>query len=140
MVTELLSALVLIYMVLAFHRRFKQVDPYLAVQVILFGGVMPALLNFVDVVSDAGALRGDGADATAAHQGCEAAAAASAVHAWGASHYLRRGGLIRISFFAAALASFLALRILRSISSGAYTVPRQFAAPQWQRAAESSPS
>jgi hypothetical protein len=35
---------------------FKDVDQYLAVLVVIFGGIMPALINFVGVVSDAGAL------------------------------------------------------------------------------------
>jgi len=42
--------------VLAFYRLFKGVDQYLAVLVVILGGVMPALLYFVNVVSDAGAL------------------------------------------------------------------------------------
>jgi Domain of unknown function (DUF4386) len=35
---------------------FKEVDQNLAVLAVIFGGVMPALINFVGVVSDAGAL------------------------------------------------------------------------------------
>jgi len=35
---------------------FKGVDQNLAVPVVIFGGVMPAIINFVGVVSDAGAL------------------------------------------------------------------------------------
>jgi len=41
---------------MAFYRLFKGVDQNLAVLVVIFGGVMPALITFVSVVSDAGAL------------------------------------------------------------------------------------
>ena len=53
---DLLCAVVLIFLVLAFYRLFKDVDQDLAVLVVIFGGVMPALIDFVGVVSDAGAL------------------------------------------------------------------------------------
>ena len=53
---DLLCAVVLIFLVLAFYRLFKDVDQNLAVLVVIFGGVMPALIDFVGVVSDAGAL------------------------------------------------------------------------------------
>jgi hypothetical protein len=53
---DLLCAVILIFLVLAFYRLFKDVDQNLAVLVVIFGGVMPALINFVGVVSDAGAL------------------------------------------------------------------------------------
>jgi hypothetical protein len=53
---DLLCGLILIFLVLAFYRLFKELDQYLAVLVVIFGGVMPALINFVGVVSDAGAL------------------------------------------------------------------------------------
>src|SRR4030088_3576211 len=55
-VADLAGAVVLIFLVLALYRLFKGVDQYLAVLVVIFGGVMPALINFVGVVSDAGAL------------------------------------------------------------------------------------
>ncbi len=55
-VADLVGAVVLIFLVLAFYRLFKDVDQYLAVLVVILGGVMPALINFVNVVSDAGAL------------------------------------------------------------------------------------
>src|SRR3989449_1809411 len=45
-----------IFLVLAFYRLFKGVDQQLAVLLVIVGGVMPALINFVNVVSDAGAL------------------------------------------------------------------------------------
>jgi hypothetical protein len=53
---ELLGGLILIFLVLAFYRLFKGVDPYLAVQVVIFGGVMPAVIYFVNVVNELGAL------------------------------------------------------------------------------------
>src|SRR5882762_3214813 len=65
MVSGLLGAVVLIFLVLAFYRLFKGVDQQLAVLLVIVGGVMPALINFVNVVSDAGALmvaRSGGAD------------------------------------------------------------------------------
>src|SRR6476646_1326387 len=56
MVADLVGAVILIFLVLAFYRLFKGVDQHLAVQVVIFGGVMPALIYFVNVVSDSGAL------------------------------------------------------------------------------------
>jgi hypothetical protein len=56
MLSDLLGAVVLIFLVLAFYRLFKGVDQHLAVLLVIVGGVMPALINFVNVVSDAGAL------------------------------------------------------------------------------------
>lgn len=56
MASELLGAVVLIFLVLAFYRLFKGVDQQLAVLLVIVGGVMPALINFVSFVSDAGAL------------------------------------------------------------------------------------
>lgn len=56
MASDLLSAVVLIFLVLAFYRLFKGVDQQLAVLLVISGGVMPALINFVNVVTDAGAL------------------------------------------------------------------------------------
>jgi Domain of unknown function (DUF4386) len=53
---DLLCGVILIFLVLAFYRLFKGVDQNLAVLVVIFGGVMPALIDFVGVVSDAGAL------------------------------------------------------------------------------------
>jgi hypothetical protein len=55
-VSDLVGAVVLIFLTLAFYRLFKGVDQHLAVLVVILGGVMPALINFVGVVSDAGAL------------------------------------------------------------------------------------
>ena len=56
MVGDLIGAVVLIFLVLAFYRLFKDVNQQLAVLVVILGGVMPALIYFVNVVSDAGAL------------------------------------------------------------------------------------
>jgi hypothetical protein len=55
-VGDLVCGVILIFLVLAFYRLFKGVDQNLAVLVVIFGGVMPALINFVGVVSDAAAL------------------------------------------------------------------------------------
>jgi hypothetical protein len=55
-VSDLACAVILIFLVLAFYRLFKGVDPSLAVMVVIFGGVMPALINFIGVVSDAAVL------------------------------------------------------------------------------------
>ena len=55
-VGDLACGVILILLVLAFYRLFKGVDQNLAVLVVIFGGVMPALINFVGVVSDAAAL------------------------------------------------------------------------------------
>ena len=62
MVADLCGAVVLIFLALAFYRLFKNVDRDLSVLVVILGGVMPALLYFVNVVNDAGVLtivRGD---------------------------------------------------------------------------------
>ena len=56
MVSELVGAIVLILLTLAFYRLFESVDRNLAVQVVIFGGVMPAVIYFVNVVTDAAAL------------------------------------------------------------------------------------
>jgi hypothetical protein len=53
---ELVCAVILIFLVLAFYRLFKGVDQYLAVLVVILGGVMPATIVFVGVVSEGGAL------------------------------------------------------------------------------------
>ncbi|MBV8203993.1 MAG: DUF4386 domain-containing protein [Candidatus Eremiobacteraeota bacterium] len=62
MVTDLAGAVALVFLVLALYQLFKGVDNNLAVLVVIVGGIMPAVLYFVNVVSDAGALmavRGD---------------------------------------------------------------------------------
>jgi hypothetical protein len=55
-VSDLFGAVILIFLVMAFYRLFKGVDQNLAVLVVIFGGVMPALLDLVSVVYDAAAL------------------------------------------------------------------------------------
>lgn len=55
-VCDLACAVILIFLVLAFYRLFKGVNQNLAGLVVIFGGVMPALIIFVGVVSDLGAL------------------------------------------------------------------------------------
>jgi hypothetical protein len=55
-VGDLVCAVTLIFLVLAFYRLFKAVDQDLAVLVVIFGGVMPAVIYLVNAVSDAGAL------------------------------------------------------------------------------------
>ncbi|MGA8478299.1 MAG: DUF4386 domain-containing protein [Chthoniobacterales bacterium] len=55
-VGDLVCGVILIFLVLAFYRLFKGVDQNLAVLVVILGGVMPAIINFVNVVSDAGTL------------------------------------------------------------------------------------
>jgi len=53
---DLLGAVVLVLMTLAFYRLFAGIDGSLAVMVVIFGGVMPATLYFVGVICDLGAL------------------------------------------------------------------------------------
>jgi len=55
-VGDLVCGVILVLLGLAFYRLFKDVDRSLAVLVVIFGGVMPALITFVGVVSDAAAL------------------------------------------------------------------------------------
>ncbi len=54
--SDLVGGVILVLLTMAFYQLFKGVDQNLAVLVVIFGGVMPALLNFVGVVSDAAAL------------------------------------------------------------------------------------
>jgi hypothetical protein len=56
MVGDLAGGVVLIFLVMALHRLFKGVDRNLAALVVIFGGVLPAGITFVGVVSDAAAL------------------------------------------------------------------------------------
>jgi hypothetical protein len=55
-VADLAGAIVLVMLTLAFYRLFAGVSRDLAVQVVIFGGVMPALVYIVNSVSDAAAL------------------------------------------------------------------------------------
>jgi uncharacterized protein DUF4386 len=56
MLSDLVGGVILIFLVLAFYRLFKDVDQQLAVLLVIFGGVMPAVLSFVNFVNEAGAL------------------------------------------------------------------------------------
>jgi hypothetical protein len=51
-VVDLAGAIVLVFLTLAFYRLFAGVDRNLAVQVVIFGGVMPSLLYLVGVACD----------------------------------------------------------------------------------------
>jgi hypothetical protein len=51
-VSDLVGGVVLIFLTLAFYRLFKGVDKNLAVMVVIFGGVMPALLDLVGAALD----------------------------------------------------------------------------------------
>ena len=55
-VSDLVGGVILIFLVLAFYRLFETVDRRLAVMVVIFGGVMPALLDFVGAGLDAATL------------------------------------------------------------------------------------
>jgi hypothetical protein len=55
-VADLACGVILIFLTLAFYRLFKEVDQNLAVLVVIFGGVMPAVIDFVAVVGDLGVL------------------------------------------------------------------------------------
>jgi hypothetical protein len=55
-VSDLIGSLALVFLVLAFYRLFRAVDQNLAVQVVIFGGIMPATLNLAGVVDDLAAL------------------------------------------------------------------------------------
>ena len=52
MVSLLFGAVALIFLTLAFYRLFKGVDWQLAVLLVITGGVMPALINFVNTATD----------------------------------------------------------------------------------------
>jgi hypothetical protein len=53
---ELVGGVVLIFLALAFYRLFQGVDRYLAVLVVILGGVLPAVIYFVNVVNEFGVL------------------------------------------------------------------------------------
>jgi hypothetical protein len=55
-VSDLFCGTILIFLLLALYRLFKGVDQNLAVLMVILGGVMPALIDFVGVVSDSAAL------------------------------------------------------------------------------------
>jgi len=56
MASEIFCAIVLVFLVLAFFRLFERIDRRQAMLVVIFGGVMPACINFFNVVNDAAAL------------------------------------------------------------------------------------
>ena len=56
MLADLVGSVLLIFLVLAFYRLFKDVDQQLALLLVITGGVMPATLSLVNFVNSAGAL------------------------------------------------------------------------------------
>ena len=56
MLADLLGSVLLIFLVLAFYRLFRDVDKELAVWLVITGGIMPATLMLVNFVNSAGAL------------------------------------------------------------------------------------
>jgi Domain of unknown function (DUF4386) len=56
MVADVFSGTILIFLVLALYRLFKEVDRNLAVLVVILGGVLPSAIYFINVVHDAAAL------------------------------------------------------------------------------------
>lgn len=56
MLADLIGSMLLIFVVLAFYRLFKDVDKELAVWLVITGGIMPATLTLVNFVNSAGAL------------------------------------------------------------------------------------
>jgi len=55
-VTELFCAAVLIFLVLALYRLFKGVNQTQAVLMVILGGVMPSVINFINAAIDATAM------------------------------------------------------------------------------------
>jgi hypothetical protein len=55
-VSDLFSGTIIIFITLAFYRLFKGVDEYLAVLVVILGGVLPAAIDFFMVLNDSAAL------------------------------------------------------------------------------------
>ena len=56
MVTSLFCAALLVYVTSALYRLFETVDRERSVQVVILGGIMPAVMFFMNVVNDAAAL------------------------------------------------------------------------------------
>ncbi len=54
--SDLFCGTVLIFLVLALYRLFKRVDQNLAVLMVIVGGVLPAAIDFLNVLNDAAAL------------------------------------------------------------------------------------
>jgi len=55
-IADILCAVILIMLTLAFFRLFQGVDQHLAALVVILGGIMPATIYFFNVVNDAGTL------------------------------------------------------------------------------------
>jgi hypothetical protein len=55
-VSDLFCGTIIIFVALAFYRLFKGVDEYLAVLVVILGGVLPAAIDFFIVLNDSAAL------------------------------------------------------------------------------------
>jgi len=55
-VSDLACAVILVLLGMALYRLFSGVDQNLAILMVIFGAIMPALINFVGVVSDAASL------------------------------------------------------------------------------------
>src|SRR5436309_9805627 len=55
-VSDLFCGIILIFLVLALYRLFKGVDQNHAVLMVILGGLMPALIDFLNVLNDAAAL------------------------------------------------------------------------------------
>jgi hypothetical protein len=55
-VSDLFCGTIIIFITLAFYRLFKGVDEYLAVLVVILGGVLPAAIDFFIVLNDSAAL------------------------------------------------------------------------------------
>ena len=55
-VSDLFCGTIIIFITLALYRLFKGVDQYLAVRVVILGGVLPAALDFFIVLNDSAAL------------------------------------------------------------------------------------
>jgi hypothetical protein len=56
MASDMLVALLLVMLVMAFYRLFENVDKHLAALLVIFGGIIPATMYLVNVAFDAGAL------------------------------------------------------------------------------------
>jgi hypothetical protein len=56
MASDLICSVVLIFLALALYGLFKGVNQYLAVLMVILGGVLPAAIDFVNVVNDAAVL------------------------------------------------------------------------------------
>jgi hypothetical protein len=56
MVSDLLCGTILIFLTLALYRLFREVNQNLAVLVVILGGLLPAIIDFLNVLNDAAAL------------------------------------------------------------------------------------